>query len=140
MSPSVRRLLKEPLVHFLALGALLFLVGRATGDEGGPMGSRIVVTPGTIEQLASGFAATWQRPPTENELRGLVENHIREEVYFRESLALGLDRGDIIIRRRLRQKMEFLTQDLADAVEPTEAELQRWLNDPSGPARDNSSA
>ncbi|HSM06423.1 MAG TPA: peptidylprolyl isomerase [Longimicrobiales bacterium] len=129
MSPRVRALLKEPLVHFLALGAVLFLIGRATGDETGPMGSRIVVSPGQIEQLASGFAATWQRPPTENELRGLVEDHIREEVYFRESLALGLDRGDIIIRRRLRQKMEFLTQDLADAVEPTEEELQAYLDE-----------
>lgn len=129
MSPRVRALLKEPLVHFLALGAVLFLIGRATGDETGPMGSRIVVSPGQIEQLASGFAATWQRPPTENELRGLVEDHIREEVYFRESLALGLDRGDIIIRRRLRQKMEFLTQDLADAVEPTEEELQTYLDE-----------
>ena len=128
MSPRLRTLLKEPLVHFLALGALLFFIGRATGDEAGPMGSRIVVTPGQIEQLASGFAATWQRPPTERELQGLVEDHIREEVYFRESLALGLDRGDIIIRRRLRQKMEFLTQDLADAVEPTEEELQAYLD------------
>ncbi|MEJ2539207.1 MAG: peptidylprolyl isomerase [Gemmatimonadota bacterium] len=125
--PSVRSLLKEPLVHFLALGALLFLIGRGTGDDGGPMGSRIVVSPGQVEQLVSGFEATWQRPPTQVELQGLVEDHIREEVYYRESLALGLDRGDIIIRRRLRQKLEFLTQDMADAVDPTEAELQSYL-------------
>ncbi len=129
MSPRIRALLKEPLVHFLALGGLLFLIGRATGDETGPMGSRIVVTPGQVEQLASGFAATWQRPPTRSELQGLIEDHIREEVYFRESLALWLDRGDIIIRRRLRQKMEFLTQDLADAVEPAEDELQAYLDE-----------
>ena len=128
MSHRTRSLLKEPLVHFLALGALLFFIGRGTGDPAGPMGSRIVVTPGQVEHLASGFAATWQRPPTEKELQGLIQDHIREEVYFRESLALGLDRGDIIIRRRLRQKMEFLTQDLADAVEPTEEELQTFLD------------
>ena len=121
-APENRSLLREPLVHFLALGALLFLIGWATGDDQGPMGSRIVVTPGEVDRLAASFAATWQRPPTERELQGLVEDHIREEVYLREALALGLDRDDIIIRRRLRQKVEFLTQDRADAVEPTPAE------------------
>lgn len=128
-SDQKRSLLREPLVHFLALGALLFVIGWATGDEQGPMGSRIVVSPGQIDRLASSFAATWQRPPTEGELQGLVEDHIREEVYFREALALGLDRDDIIIRRRLRQKVEFLTQDLADAVEPTDEELQAFLDE-----------
>jgi hypothetical protein len=128
MPDRMRALLKEPLFHFLALGALLFLIGRGTGnDAGGTMGSRIVVTPGQIERLVSSFAATWQRPPTAVELEGLIEDHIREEVYFREALSLGLDRGDIIIRRRLRQKMEFLTQDLADQVTPTEAELEAYL-------------
>lgn len=124
-----RSILREPLFHFLALGALLFVIGWATGDEQGPMGSRIVVSPGQIDRLAASFAATWQRPPTEPELQGLVEDHIREEVYFREALALGLDRDDIIIRRRLRQKVEFLTQDLADAVEPTDEELQAFLDE-----------
>jgi hypothetical protein len=93
------------------------------------MGSRIVVTPGQVDRLASSFAATWQRPPTERELQGLVADHIREEVYFREALALGLDRDDIIIRRRLRQKVEFLTQDLADAVDPTDQELRAFLEE-----------
>jgi hypothetical protein len=123
----VKRLLREPLFHFLALGALLFLIGRGTADEAGPMGSRIVVTPGHIQQLASSFAMTWQRPPTERELQGLIDDYVREEVYYRESLALGLDRDDIIIRRRLRQKMEFLSQDLADAVGPTDDELREFL-------------
>ena len=128
-SEPKRSFLREPLFHFLALGALLFVIGWATGDEQGPLGSRIVVSPGQIDRLASSFAATWQRPPTQRELQGLVEDHIREEVYFREALALGLDRDDIIIRRRLRQKVEFLTQDLADAVEPTEEELQTFLDE-----------
>lgn len=128
MSESrIRSLLREPLFHFLALGAVLFVIGWATGDVQGPLGSRIVVTPGEVDRLAASFAATWQRPPTERELEGLVQDHIREEVYFREALNLGLDRNDIIIRRRLRQKMEFLTQDLADAVQPTDEELQAFL-------------
>jgi hypothetical protein len=123
----VKRLLREPLFHFLALGAVLFLIGRGTADETGPMGSRIVVTPGHVQQLAASFAMTWQRPPTEREMQGLIEDYVREEVYYRESLALGLDRDDIIIRRRLRQKMEFLSQDLADAVAPTDDELHAYL-------------
>lgn len=130
MSDSKKRIfLREPLVHFLALGALMFAIGWATGDPQGPLGSRIVVTPGEVGRLAASFAATWQRPPTERELEGLVQDHIREEVYFREALNLGLDRNDIIIRRRLRQKMEFLTQDLADAVQPTDEELQAFLDE-----------
>ena len=118
---------QEPLVHFLVLGALLFVAFDRWG-AGGAGTSRIVVTPGQIDAMASGFARTWQRPPTEEELKGLLDDHVREEIATREAMALGLDRDDTVIRRRLRQKFEFIAEDSIDATPPTEADLQRWLD------------
>ncbi len=117
--------LREPLVHFLALGALLFLFFAWRGGSG-PGSSRIDITPGLIEHLASGFARTWQRPPTDAELKGLIDDYVKEEIATREAVGLGLDRDDTIIRRRLRQKLEFLVEDAASSA-PTDAELQAWL-------------
>ena len=119
------RWLREPLVHFLAIGALLFLVFHWRG--GGAGSSRIVITPGQIDSMVAGFARTWQRPPTEAELKGLVDDHVREEIATREAMGMGLDRDDTVIRRRLRQKLEFLAEDTIDAMPPTDAELQAWL-------------
>jgi hypothetical protein len=123
----MKTLLREPLVHFLLLGAGLFvafgLVGERTGREPG----EIVATQAQIESLAIGFARTWQRPPTDTELEGLIQDYIREEVYYREAMALGLDKDDIVIRRRLRQKMEFVTDDVTAQAEPTNAELSAYL-------------
>ena len=109
----MKKVLREPLVHFLLLGACLFLVyGRMskprTGDEPG----RIIVTQGQIKNLIDGFTRAWQRPTTPDELAELVRDRVREEVYCREAVALGLDQDDTIIRRRLRQKMEFLSDDV----------------------------
>lgn len=130
----MRSLLREPLVHFLVLGALLFVVGVFVRD-GGPSSTDILVTEGQIEQLAERFRGTWQRPPTEAELRGLVQDHVREEIYYREALAMGLDQEDAVIRRRLRQKMEFFSQDLALQADPTQEELAQYLADHPGAFR-----
>jgi hypothetical protein len=121
--------LREPLVHFLILGAGLFLLFRWLGDPGEDRTERIVVTSGQIERLVQGWGRTWQRPPTTPELEGLIEDYIREEILYREALALGLDRDDTIIRRRLRQKMEFLFQDLAVRTQPTDEELRAFLEE-----------
>jgi len=124
----MRNLFKEPLVHFLALGAVLFGIGLLRGDTAEPTANRIAITPGVIERLLEGFRLTWQRPPTADEFRGLVVEHLTEEVLYREALAMGLDRDDQIIRRRLRQKLEFLTADVVELFEPTDDELQAHLN------------
>lgn len=123
----MEKLLREPLVHFLLLGAGLFVAFGLVGEHSGSEPGEIVATQGQIDSLAIGFARTWQRPPTDSELEGLIQDHIREEVYYREALALGLDKDDIVIRRRLRQKMEFVTDDVAAQAEPTDDELSAYL-------------
>ena len=124
----LKRIIREPLVHFLLLGALLFLWSAWQGG-GGPAGStRIVVTPGVVDYLAAGFQRTWRRPPNELELKGLIDEHVKEEIAAREAMAMGLERDDIVIKRRLRQKLEFLLVDDAAAAPPTDAELQAWLD------------
>ena len=115
-------------MHFLALGALVFFLFHLTTDRGETQDGKIVVTRGKVEQLVTGFSRTWQRLPTQEELDGLVEDSIREEVFYREALAMGLDKDDTIVRRRMRQKLEFLTEDTAAAAPPTDADLQGWLD------------
>ncbi len=117
---------REPLIHFLVLGAGLFLLYGAVSSPA-PEAGVIDITAGEIGQLVRSFQLTWQRPPTEAEVDGLIEERIREEVFYREALAMGLDRDDTIIRRRLRQKMEFLSADITALVEPTESELAAFL-------------
>lgn len=121
----LRRLLREPLIHFLLLGWLIF-VGLSDADLSDPTieDNRIVLTGGDVDRLTEAWTKQWQRPPTEAELDGLIAEAVREQVLYREALALGLDRDDVVIRRHLRQKFEFLTQDLAYPTEPDEATLQ----------------
>ena len=129
MDVSTRhRWLHEPLLHFLLLGVLLFVVFHWLGGDTGPMSNRITVSQAQVQQLATAFTKVWQRPPNEEELKGLVDDYVREEIAYREAVAMGLDRDDTIIRRRLRQKLEFLVEDAASATPPTEAELQDYLD------------
>ena len=127
---SVTRFLREPLLHFLLLGAAMFGTYQLVSDSGfsgnQPL-EEIVITEGRIETLILGFKRIRQRTPTEEELDGLIQAHIREEVMYREALAMGLDRDDTIIRRRLQQKLVFLTEDMTGLADPTEAELETFL-------------
>ncbi len=122
----MKKLLREPLVHFLLLGGLLFLFFAARGGSGGPLSTRIAVTPGQVQHLAAGYARTWSRPPTGAELKGLIDEYVKEEIATREATALGLDRDDTVIRQRLRQKLEFLGGDSGSAAPPTDAEIAAW--------------
>jgi hypothetical protein len=121
------RLLREPLLHFFAFGGLIFLFYTAVSGPAPEPVDTIVIAPERIQQLATGFQGVWQRPPSSDELRALVDDFVREEIYYREALALGLDRNDTVIRRRLRQKMEFLTDTGADLFEPSTEELEVYL-------------
>lgn len=131
----MKRILREPLTHFLLLGMLIFAAHAWRGKDGSGAApkDRIEVTAGTIAWLGEGFAKQWHRAPDEMELRGLVDAHIREEALYREALALGLDRNDTIVRRRMAQKMEFLSQDIAAAVVPDEPALRKFFTE--NPAR-----
>ena len=121
------RLLREPLLHFLGIGGLIFVLFAAVAGPGPEPTDTIVVGPERIERLARGFQAIWRRPPTDDELRAIIEDFVREEIYYRKALALGLDRNDAVIRRRLRQKIEFLTDTGADLLEPATGELEAYL-------------
>ena len=123
----MKRILREPLLHFLLLGAAIFaaysLMSRATSDEPG----KIVITQGRLASMMESFALVRQRPPTREEWEGLIRERVREEVYYREALALGLDKEDLIIRRRLQQKMEFVSDDIVVGAPPSDADLNAYL-------------
>jgi len=119
------RLLREPLVHFLVLGGVLFAIFGRGGSDAGVADRQIVVSEADINRLAEGFSRTWHRPPAADEFDAQVRDQIREEVLYRTALALGLDKDDTIIRRRLRQKMEFLFEDAVPP--PQEPDLRAYL-------------
>jgi hypothetical protein len=123
----LNRLLKEPLFHFFLLALLIFAAYGVVGPTGAGKPDSIVVTGPKIEQMATIFAKTWQRPPTAEELKGLIDDYVKDEIYAREALALGLDKDDTVIRRRLRQKIEFMNDTNVDALVPTDAELEAYL-------------
>lgn len=117
---------RQPLVHFLVAGAAIFALNELR-DPPEPAGSnRIVVTVAAVERMAGLWQKTWGRPPSEAELQALVRDYIKEEIYYREALRLGLDVNDTVIRRRLRQKMEFMTDTDAEALDPDKATLQAF--------------
>ena len=126
MFDSIRTVMREPLLHFLLAGAGLFLLFNVVSKPEMSGDEQIIVTSGQIEHLATLFVKTRVRPPSDAELRGLIDNYILEEVLYREATAIGLDKDDTIIRRRLKQKMEFLVDDFS-AAEPTDEDLQQFL-------------
>ncbi len=121
------RLLREPLFHFIAIGGLIFALYAAVDDTGEAPADVIVIAPERIDQLATEFSSVWKRMPTDDEIDSLIEADIREEVYYREALALGLDRNDAIVRRRMGQKMEFLMDAGAYLQDPAAGELEAYF-------------
>lgn len=125
----MKRWLKEPLFQFLLIGLGVFGLNALVSRPGEEGDRDIRVTQGRIQSLAETFRRQWSRPPSQEELNGLVNDFVREEVLMREALALGLDRDDVIVRRRLAQKMEFLSEDAASIMKPTDADLRAYLAD-----------
>ena len=124
----LKKWLREPLLHFLLIGAALFVFYNLQSDDSADDSNNIVITESDIDRLITLWERKWQRLPTEAELEGLIEAQIREEVLYREALAMGLDQNDTIVRRRLAQKVEFISADLASQVEPSDADLQTYLD------------
>jgi len=124
----MKGVLKEPLLHFVLLGGAFFAIDAQLSERTTQAGAgTIVVSQGRIENLAALFGKTWQRPPTTAELSGLVDDYVLEEALYREGVALGVDQDDTIIRRRVRQKMEFVVNDIAELAEASEEQLVQWL-------------
>lgn len=126
---AVGRYLREPLVQFLLIGACIYaayaLLGAPDDDEAQ---RTVVISEARIENLAAMWEKRWNRPPTNTELVGLVRAWLREDILYREAMAMGLDDDDHIVRRRLAQKLEFLTNDIAQMQEPTDDELTTYFN------------
>jgi peptidyl-prolyl cis-trans isomerase C len=120
--------LKEPLVHFLLAGLALFLFFAWRGDAVDPESRTIKITEEQVERLAANWTQTWQRPPTQAEIDGLIRDYVKDEVYYREGLRLGLEQDDAIIRRRIRSKMEFLAISELENEVPGDATLQALLD------------
>lgn len=124
---SLTRILKDPLFHFVVIGAVLFAAYAKLNPESeqSPENS-IFVSRGRIEQLAAIFAKTSQRPVTREDLKSLIDDYILEVAYSRKAIEMGIDQDDTMIRRRLRQKLVFLTDDTIAQVTPSDEELERY--------------
>jgi hypothetical protein len=125
----VRAWLREPLFQFTVLGGALFLGWPLIADTVAPPQNKIVISARQMQRAMDYFYQTHLRQPDPDELQPLVESEIQTEVEFREGIALGLERDDEIIRRRIKQKLEFMTEDVIDQAKPGDAELQKYLDD-----------
>ncbi|MFC4991903.1 peptidyl-prolyl cis-trans isomerase [Rubritalea tangerina] len=125
----MKKLVREPLLHFMLIGAGLFGLYSLVNQEEGPGEDTIVISEGRIEQFINVYEKTWQRPPTEHELKALIDDYVIEEIYYRQAVAMGIDQDDTIIRRRMRQKLEFLTDDVLMASDGDDSELEVYLSE-----------
>jgi hypothetical protein len=127
LNPFMRKILKEPLFHFLLLGALIFalygIVNRKTDDEG-----TIIIDDFDINNIIASWEMQWKRLPTDEELKNLVQQNIKQEIFYQEALKMNLDHNDEIIKRRLSQKMQFLSNDLASMNEPSDEDIQKYYD------------
>ena len=133
LSERLKPLLREPLVHFLLAGLAVFLFSAWRGEEVDPASRTITIDEEQVSRLVASWQQTWQRPPTQAEIDGLIRDHIKGEIYYREAKRLGLDEDDTVIRRRLRAKMEYLAAAQVENATPDDATLQQWLD--RNPAR-----
>ena len=118
--------LREPLVHFLLIGLGLFLLYGRVATEGSDSRT-IEITGARVDEMARQFQAVWSRPPTVSEMQGLIDTYIHDEVLYREGLAMGLDADDPVIKRRVRQKVDVISEEIGNQQAPTDAELNDYL-------------
>ena len=119
-------ILREPLVHFLLIGLALFVLYGRVASEGADSRT-IEVNPARVDELSRQFQAVWSRPPTAEEMQGLIDAFIHDEVMYREGLAMGLDANDPVIKRRVRQKLDVISEEIGNQQTPTDADLAAFL-------------
>lgn len=127
MTEQAKNLLKEPLLHFLLLGAAIFVGFEIASRLAAEKPDEILVSQARIEALGEKFARTWQRSPDVAEMNGLIQDFVRDEVAVREAAAMGIDRDDTAIRRLLRQRVEFVAEEVVLLAEPDDAALLAFL-------------
>src|SRR3954471_18076097 len=122
----IRQLLREPMLHFLLIGVALFGAYRwvSPRDSGG---RRIVITQGVVDDLVTQHVAAKGREPSPAELNHLIESYVRDEILYREGMKLGLERDDIVVKRRVRQKIEMIAEEDASTPAPTDADLFAYM-------------
>jgi hypothetical protein len=126
----LKKIFKEPLLHFLFISTLFFLIFDVLNPSK-DSNSVIDISKGRIEQLHARFQKTWQRSPSDEELAALIRDYALDEIYNLEARALSLDNNDAVIKRRLRQKMEFMLQDtILDT--PSQSEIKNFYQDNRG--------
>lgn len=118
-----KSLMKEPFLHFLFLGSLMFFAASLWGEGQGGIDRAVIVSEADVARLEALWLAQYSREPSAEELDAIIDNHIREEVLYREAMALGLGDDDLIVRRRVVQKFLFLSEDLIAVAEPGETVL-----------------
>ena len=124
----MKKIIEEPLVHFLLLGGLIFvLYGFLNKNSENPAGNTIIIQDSDVLRLTKAYQQSWNKTPDAATLKDLIDNEVESEMLYREALRLNLDHNDEIIRRRLKQKYEFLVKDLSISSPPTDAELKQFL-------------
>ena len=127
MLDKLKQVIREPLFHFLLIGVAIYAFYGIYAGESASDNERVVtVTAGEIQSLASQWRRVWSRAPTEEELVGIVRDHVRIQILYREAIAMGLDKGDTVIERRMAQKLELLAQGLMTPKDPSDAVLNEW--------------
>ena len=132
MSNKLTRLFTEPLIQFLIIGALIYGAYAMFGTpEEDFRDTTVHVDAARINAFISEWESRWNRPPTREEIDGLIQSYIKEDVLYRQAVSMGLNEDDPITRRRMAQKLEFLTSDLAMMVQPEAGELEQYFDDNS---------
>ena len=127
---QLKKLLRDPLIHFLVIGALIYAgYGLLDTDSDMEDTRTINISSGEIEALSDQWSRLWNRPPTEAELAGILRKHVRTQILYREAKAMGLDAQDTVIERRLAQKVELLSRSLVVPAEPSDEVLANWYSE-----------
>ena len=137
MAEKITRIVREPIFLFFILGSLLFLFYSAASSYYNKKNNEIVISAMQVALLKDSFEKTWKRAVNETELQALIENHIKDEVFYREAVSMGLDKSDLAIKRRLRQVMELVLDDYS-SVYPSENQLRKYLSEHPGKFRQDS--
>ena len=124
------KLLREPLLHFLLIGAAIYVAYGWFAEPTQQTDDKVItITAGEVEWMQTSWQKRWNRPPTAQEMDGLIQQYIHETVLYREAVTMGLNKHDSVIRRRLAQKLEFLAKDLVSLTPPSEQDLQTWFDE-----------